>query len=212
MNTTLIGRLWPQTVTSTLSQLLMVIAGTLLLAVSAKVQVPFWPVPMTMQTFVVLLIGASCGARLAGATVAAYLVEGAIGLPVFAGTTQFMNFFLTIYSGPDGFALLYNSAGLKYMAGPTGGYLAGFFIAALVVGWLADRGFGRTIATTLAAFLIGEVIIFALGVGWLAGGFPGLGLQKALAAGLVPFLPAEALKMALACAVLPLAWRTKMRG
>jgi biotin transport system substrate-specific component len=189
MNTTLIGRLWPQTVTSTLSQLLLVIAGTLLLAVSAKVQVPFWPVPMTMQTFVVLLIGAAYGARLAGFTLAAYLAEGAAGLPVFA-----------------------KGAGLAYMAGPTGGYLAGFVIAAVVVGWLADRGYGRAVVTTLVAFLAGEVIIFALGVGWLAGGFPGLGLQKALADGLMPFLPAEALKIALACAVLPLAWRTKTRG
>jgi biotin transport system substrate-specific component len=200
MNTTLIGRLWPQTVTSTLSQLLLVIAGTLLLAVSAKVQVPFWPVPMTMQTFVVLLIGAAYGARLAGFTLAAYLAEGAAGLPVFA-----------------------KGAGLAYMAGPTGGYLAGFVIAAVVVGWLADRGYGRAVVTTLVAFLAGEVIIFALGVGWLAGGFPGLGLQlaggfpglglqKALAEGLMPFLPAEALKIALACAVLPLAWRTKTRG
>jgi biotin transport system substrate-specific component len=181
MYTTLIGRLWPQTAVSFLHQALLVVAGTLLLALSAKVQVPFWPVPMTMQTFVVLLIGASCGARLAGATLALYLAEGAVGLPVFAA-----------------------GSGLAYMAGPTGGYLAGFLVAALVVGWLADRGFGRTISTTLAAFLIGEVIIFALGVGWLA---TLIGPEKAIAAGLVPFLPAEALKVALACALLPFAWR-----
>jgi biotin transport system substrate-specific component len=186
MNTTLIGRLWPQTVNSTLSQLLLVIAGTMLLAVSAKVQVPFWPVPMTMQTFVVLLIAAAYGARLAGITLGAYLAEGALGLPVFA-----------------------KGAGLAYMAGPTGGYLAGFLVAAVVVGWLADRGYGRAVVTTLVAFLAGEAIIFALGVGWLA---VFLGLPKALAAGLVPFLPAEALKIALACAVLPLAWRTRTRG
>ena len=186
MNTTLIGRLWPRTVGSTLAQFLLVVAGTVLLAVSAKLQVPFWPVPMTMQTFVVLLIGAGCGARLAGLTLAAYLAEGAAGLPVFA-----------------------KGAGLAYLAGPTGGYLAGFFIAAIAVGWLADRGYGRAVATTLIAFVLGEAIIFALGVGWLAAF---MGLPKAFAAGVVPFLPAEAVKIALACMVLPLAWQARTHG
>jgi len=181
MNATLIGRIWPHSASSTTYQAMLVIAGTLLLAISAKVQVPFWPVPMTMQTFVVLLIGAACGARLAGITLAAYLAEGSAGLPVFA-----------------------KGAGLAYLAGPTGGYLFGFLVAAIVVGWLADRGFGRVVATTLAAFLIGEIIIFALGAGWLA---TYLGIHKAVAAGVTPFLLAEAVKIGLACALLPTAWR-----
>ncbi len=183
MNATLIGRLWPQTTTSMAYKALLVVAGTLLRAISAKVQVPFWPVPMTMQTFVVLLIGAVCGARLAGITLTAYLGEGALGLPVFA-----------------------KGAGLAYMAGPTGGYLAGFLVAAIVVGWLADRGYGRAVATTLAAFVIGEVIVFACGAGWLA---TYLGAQKAIAAGVTPFLLAEVVKIGLACALLPAAWRLR---
>jgi biotin transport system substrate-specific component len=185
MNSTLVGRLWPRTVDSTLMQVVLVIAGTALLALSAKVQVPFWPVPMTMQTFVVLIIGAAYGARLGGITLLAYLAEGAIGLPVFA-----------------------KGGGVAYLAGPTGGYLVGFLVAAFVVGWLADRGYGRAVLTTLVAFVIGEAVIFTLGVGWLA---TIIGLDKAVAAGLVPFLPAEALKIALACALLPLAWQAKPR-
>jgi len=181
MNATLIGRIWPQSAGSMTYQALLVIAGSLLLAISAKVQVLFWPVPMTMQTFVVLLIGAAYGARLAGITLAAYLVEGTVGLPVFA-----------------------KGAGLAYLAGPTGGYLAGFLVAAVVVGWLADRGFGRVVATTLAAFVIGEAIIFVLGAGWLA---TYLGAGKAVAMGITPFLLAEAVKIGLACALLPAAWR-----
>ncbi len=95
-------------------------------------------------------------------------------------------------------------AGIAYLAGPTGGYLAGFLVAAIVVGWLADRGHGRSAATTLAAFVVGEVIIFVLGAGWLA---TYLGAGKAVAAGVRPFLLAEAVKIGLACALLPAAWR-----
>lgn len=162
-----------------------IIIGNLLLILSAKIQIPFWPVPMTMQTFVVLMIGAAFGARMAGATVLAYLVEGALGLPVFATGT-----------------------GLAYMAGPTAGYLAGFLVAATIVGWFADRGHGRSILTTLIAFLIGEAVILSLGAGWLAVLF---GPEKAVSAGLLPFLPGEIAKVALACATLPLLWRTARR-
>lgn len=185
MNTTLATNLWSGLARSRLYQVLVVLGGTLLLAVSAKVQVPFWPVPMTMQTFVVLMIGAGLGARLAGTTVLAYLVEGAAGLPVFAG-----------------------GAGPAYLTGPTGGYLFGFLVAAILVGWLADKGFGRSLLTTLAAFAAGEVVIFALGTGWLA---TLIGIDKALSAGLFPFLPGEAVKVILACAVLPIAWRAARR-
>ena len=185
MNTSLVASVWPQSRQSLAYQALLVLAGSILLAVSAKVQVPFWPVPMTMQTFVVLMLGATLGWRLAGATVLAYLAEGALGLPVFA-----------------------KGAGLAYLAGPTGGYLLGFLLAAVLVGWLAERGYGRTIITTLLAFLAGEVVIILLGAGWLA---TFIGTAKAIEAGVVPFLGAEAVKVALACLLLPFAWKAAGR-
>ena len=105
--------------------MLLALVGTLALTVSAKTQIPFWPVPMTMQTFAVLVIGmAYGGTRLGVATIALYLLEGALGLPVFAGT-------------PKGL-------GLAYMMGPTGGYLLGFVAGAWLCGWPAERGFDRS--------------------------------------------------------------------
>jgi biotin transport system substrate-specific component len=159
----------------------LVLIGTALLAISAKIQVPFWPVPMTMQTFAVLVLGMAYGWRLAGASVLLYLVQGAIGLPVFAA-----------------------GSGLAYFAGPTGGYLLGFLLAAVAVGWLAEHGWDRSPLRTLAAMLIGTAIIFALGLAWLA---TLIGLPQAIDAGLVPFLPGETVKIALATAILPSAWR-----
>lgn len=179
---TLAGTLWPAEGSSEiLRNVVLALVGTGLLAVSAKIMVPFWPVQMSMQTFAVLVIGAAYGWRLAGATVALYLAQGAIGLPVF---------------GLGG--------GLAYMAGPTGGYLIGFLPAAMIVGFLAERGFDRRWPTALVMFLIGDAIIFAFGVAWLSSL---IGFEKAIAGGLLPFLPAEALKIALAMAVLPLAWK-----
>lgn len=179
--------LWPATSANrVLRAVLMIVAGSLLLTVSAKIQVPFWPVPMTMQTGVVLVLGAALGWRMAGATVAAYLAQGAMGLPVFAA-----------------------GGGIAYLAGPTGGYLIGFFAAAVVVGWLAERGWDRSLVTAFAAMLIGNVVIFTLGVGYLS---TLIGFQTAIAAGLVPFLAGEALKIALATALLPFAWRWVKRN
>ncbi|MCX8102554.1 MAG: biotin transporter BioY [Geminicoccaceae bacterium] len=182
MTGTLAARLWPvEAGNATTRAIVLIVAGSLLLTLSAKVQVPFWPVPMTMQTFVVLLIGATYGARLGAATLAAYLALGAAGLPVFA-----------------------SGAGPAYMMGPTGGYLVGFLVAAWLVGKLAERGLDRRVLTALPMFLVGDVVILALGVSWLA---TLIGFEKAWAAGVLPFLPAEALKIALAMALLPLAWR-----
>jgi biotin transport system substrate-specific component len=164
----------------------LALIGTALLTVSAKIQVPFWPVPMTMQTFVVLVLGMAYGSRLAGATVLLYLAQGAIGLPVFAG-----------------------GGGIAYMAGPTGGYLAGFLLAAVAVGWLAEHGWDRSVPRTLAAMLIGTGIIFACGLAWLS---TLIGLPQAFSAGLVPFLLGEAVKVALATAILPFAWRLLQRA
>lgn len=184
---TLADVLWSPAAGSTaVRAIVLAVIGSLLLTISAKIQVPFWPVPMTMQTFVVLVLGVAYGWRLAGATVLLYLAEGALGLPVFAG-----------------------GGGLAYMAGPTGGYLAGFLLAAIAVGWLAERGWARSAASTLAAMLIGTAIIFACGVAWLA---TLLGLPQAISAGLVPFLLSEAVKIALATALVPSAWRLLRRS
>ncbi len=165
---------------------LLALVGSLLLYASAKVQVPFYPVPITMQTFAVLVIGMAYGWRLGGATVAFYLAQGAVGLPVFAGTPE-------------------KGLGLAYMAGPTGGYLLGFLLAAIAVGWLAERGWDRSVLKTLAAMVLGTAIIFALGVLYLGAL---IGWDKpVLDFGLYPFLPGAVFKIGLAAAVLPLAWK-----
>lgn len=182
---TLVDALWPAGTTPAVRWTVLALAGSLLLTASAKAQVPMWPVPMTMQTFVVLVLGMAYGARLAGATVALYLFEGALGLPVFAGTPE-------------------RGLGLAYMAGPTGGYLAGFLLAAVAVGWLAERGWDRKAAWSIAAMAIGTVLQLVPGVAWLA---VLIGFEKALAAGLTPFLVGAVLKLGLAAAVLPLAWK-----
>ena len=167
------------------------VTGSLLLWVSAKVQIPFYPVPMTMQTFAVLFLGFALGARLGAAAVLLYLVEGALGLPVFAGTPE-------------------KGLGLAYMMGPTGGFLAGFVVAAYVTGWLAERGMDRRFLTAAVAAFAGLSVIYALGLGWLGGL---LGLDKPiLEFGLYPFVPAEILKLALLAALLPLCWRGLSRN
>ena len=184
---TLAEVLWsPAAGSSAVRAIVLAVIGSLLLTISAKIQVPFWPVPMTMQTFVVLALGVAYGWRLAGATVLLYLAQGALGLPVFAG-----------------------GGGLAYMAGPTGGYLAGFLLAAVAVGSLAERGWARSAPSTLAAMLIGTAIIFGCGIAWLA---TLIGLPQAISAGLVPFLLSEAVKIALATALVPSAWRLMRRS
>jgi biotin transport system substrate-specific component len=144
-----------------------------------------WPVPMTMQSFVVLVLGMAYGSRLAAATVGLYLLEGALGLPVFAGTPE-------------------RGIGIAYMMGPTGGFLFGFLLVATLMGWLAERGWDRTLVGTVAALAIGTVLLFVPGVAWLAAL---IGWSKAVAAGLTPFLAGSVVKLALAAALLPLAQR-----
>lgn len=182
MNATLLGLL-PRTLPVKIAA---VILGTLLLAASAKVQVPFWPVPMTMQTTVVLVLGMAYGWRLGAATVALYLAQGLMGLPVFAGPT----------------------AGPAYMMGPTAGYLVGFLAAAAVIGWLADRGWDQTWGRTALAMALGHAVIFAFGVAWLAGL---VGLEKAVAVGLTPFIAATILKTGLGLALVQAGWAVARR-
>jgi biotin transport system substrate-specific component len=172
----IVNVLWPSG--GMVRALALALFGTALLAASAKVQVPFWPVPMTMQTFVVLVLGAAYGWRLGMGTMLAYLAEGALGLPVFAGTPE-------------------KGIGLAYMMGPTGGYLIGFVAAAALVGWLFETGRARGLIGLAAAMILGHAAIFLFGVGWLAGS---LGFAKAVALGLTPFWAATILKTALAMA------------
>lgn len=155
-----------------------VLLGSSLLWVSAKMQVPFWPVPITMQTYVVLTLGAFFGWRLGAATVGAYLAEGVLGLPVFAGTPA-------------------NGTGLAYIVGPTGGYLAGYLVAVVLVGILIESRWNRSILSTAAALLIGELIILILGCSWLA---LQTGWDGAAALGLGPFLLGDGVKLVLAVA------------
>jgi biotin transport system substrate-specific component len=153
-------------------KVVLALLGVGVLAASAHIAIPFWPVPMTMQSGTVLLISAVYGSGLAEATLLAYLVAGAMGLPVFAA-----------------------GAGIAYLAGPTGGYLLGYLLAASFMGFCGSRGWMRGVVGTVAAFLVGTVIIYALGLGWLS---VLMGTHKAVALGLVPFLPAEATKIAMA--------------
>lgn len=183
---TLLDTLWPQPAgRRAWRNLALALVGTIALTVSAKLQIPFWPVPLTMQTFVVLVIGAAFGWELGTATLLLYLAEGALGLPVFAGTPA-------------------RGVGVAYMTGPTGGYLAGFVAGAALCGWLAERGWDRSVWRTAAAMALGHLLILACGWAWLAAL---VGPQKAYAAGVAPFYVATLFKTALAVAALPLAWR-----
>lgn len=173
-----------QKVSSLAVQIALVVAGSLLLTLSAyvKVPLPFTPVPISGQTFAVLLIAAALGSRLGVSAVALYLVQGALGLPVLSG----------------------GAAGLAYMLGPTGGYLIGFLVAAAVVGKLVERGMDRSVRTAWIAFVAGQVAIYACGAAWL--GFY-VGWPSAWIQGVVPFLVGDALKVFLAAALLPAAWK-----
>lgn len=164
----------------------VVVAGSLLLTLSAKVSLPFYPVPMTLQTLVVLCLGMALGPRLGVLTVALYLAQGAMGLPVFAGTPE-------------------KGLGLAYMLGTTGGYLIGFLLAAFAVGCLARLRWDRSILTTIAAMVIGNAIIYACGLLWLGSI---VGWDKPLLAwGMTPFLLGDLAKVLIAAAVLPTLWK-----
>jgi biotin transport system substrate-specific component len=159
---------------------ILIALGTALLTLSAKVNLPLPYVPMTLQTLVVLMIGAAYGWRLGAATVIAYLGEGALGLPVFAG--------------PLG--------GLAPLVGPTAGYLYGFVLAALATGWLSERGWDRSVPRLFVAMAIGHALILGAGFAWLAFGMK-LGVDKAWLVGIVPFIAASLVKNALGAALVP---------
>jgi biotin transport system substrate-specific component len=179
---TLLERSLPR-LNSHVRDILLVVGGSLCVAGMAQVRIPlpFTPVPITGQTFAVLLVGAVLGFRRGAASLGLYLLMGLVGLPFFAG----------------------GASGLAYLMGPTGGYLIGFTVAASLVGLMAARGMDRHIPTALLAFLAGEIVIYLFGVAWLS---VFLGLPHAIAAGFLPFILGDAIKLAAAGLVLPAAW------
>jgi biotin transport system substrate-specific component len=172
---------------SWLFNIVMVVVFSAFVALSARVAIPWWPVPMTLQPLTVLFTGAVLGSRRGALTLGLYLAEGAVGLPVFAG-----------------------GAGIAYMLGPTGGYLVSYPVAAGLVGWLAERGWDRKLAWTAAAMTLGLLVIYAFGVVWLVG-FLG-DLWASLVQGMLIFIPGDLVKIAIATLALPGGWALARRG
>ena len=165
---------------------LTIVAGAALMTLAAKVQIPFWPVPMTLHTMAVMAFAVAFGPRIAVAIFLAYLAAGAVGLPVFSGSPE-------------------RGIGLAYMAGPTGGYLLGYLIASWLVGMLAH---GKGTVGRVMAMLAGMVPIYLVGVAWLAAYVPA---SQLLAVGVTPFLVGDLVKIGVVAAagmVLPttIAW------
>lgn len=165
---------------------IMVAFGVALIALSAKVQIPFWPVPMTLQTLAIAGLAAAYGLRLGMATIIAYLIAGYMGAPVFAGPV----------------------AGPAYLVGPTAGFLAGFVVLTAIVGYVADRTASKNPFALFGAMLVGDVLLFALGFVWLAyffvtGSGNTLGADFAWAKGVSPYILGDIVKMALAAALVP---------
>jgi len=169
-------------------RVLLAFAGSWLVAGLAQIQIelPFTPVPITGQTLGVLLVGASLGAGLGGVSMALYLAQGAIGLPFFSG-------------GDSGADLLRLSA-------VTGGYLWGFVLSAAVVGWLAERGWDRSIRSSIGAMFLGELALYLVAIPWLMQALD-VPLGEALELGLAPFVVGDTIKLLLAAGLLPAGWR-----
>ena len=181
---TVYTRTFPRT-SGWLRDVILILVGALLVAALAQLEIPlpFTPVPITGQTFGVLLVGAALGSKRGAASLASYLAMGLIGLPFFAGGAR----------------------GLSILTGATGGYLVGFVFAAYIIGLLAERGLERSVRTSLLPFLIGTIMIYIFGITWLAillGSF-----EQAILAGLLPFLIGDTIKLITASLVMPGAWR-----
>ncbi len=194
---TLAAALWaPAQVSPLLRGAMLALAGSLFVALCAQITVPLWPVPVTGQTFAVLSVGLVCGWRVGGAALLLYLIEGALGLPFFAG----------------------GAGGWASVVGPSGGYIWGFVLAAALVGYLAERGWDRNVWRTAAALFLGNVVLYVPGLIWLALFYAGPGQDYIAAtgattawgasinAGLLPFLLGDALKLALAASLIPAIW------
>jgi biotin transport system substrate-specific component len=185
---TLASSIWPVTESDSTARrglrlVGLALLGTAFVAACAQVQIPWWPVPFTGQTFAVLVLGMVYGARLGAGTLLLYVAVGGLGLPIYAEL----------------------SSGWAVLTGTTGGYFIGFVLAAGLVGWLAERGWDRSVWLTGLAMLLGNVLIYVPGLLWLGAV---VGWDKPILAwGLTPFLLGDAVKLVLAAAVLPYAWK-----
>ncbi len=167
-------------------QAVLVVLGIAALAIAAKIRVPMWPVPITMGTFAVLTIGTAYGARLGLVTMLGYLLIGALGFDVFAGSSA-------------------EKYGLTYMMGGTGGYLVGYLLATVLLGALAARGWDRSVGKLALALVLANVVIYVPGLLWLGQLF---GWDKPILEwGLTPFLLGDAIKLALAALLIPAVWK-----
>ena len=184
-NLTLTGALWGSN--SALRHVVLVVAGIAILAVSAKIAVPMWPVPITMGTFAVLALGAAYGPRLGLVTILGYMLVGALGFDVFAGTGGEVN-------------------GLAYMMAGTGGYLVGFVLATIALGYGATRGWDRSVFKMVGLLLVANALIYVPGLAWLMHLY-GMDLSAAVNAGMLPYLVGDAVKLALVALLLPTAWK-----
>jgi biotin transport system substrate-specific component len=201
MNTTLAQRALPLS-NATVRDILLAVAGSLLVAAAAQVKIPFWPVPMTLQTLAVLLVGGAYGARLGAATLGLYALEGAVGLPFFAG----------------GKAGLFDDKLTYFLPASSMGYVAGFVMAAALVGYLAQMGWINSASRMVMATLAGAVVLYVPGLLWLGvwamitQGFDvATAAQKTLEWGLYPFIYGDVLKAAIAGLGLSAGWSTFKR-
>ncbi len=190
--------LWPERVNPVVRNVVLVLLGTGILTLSAKINVLTVPVPITMQTFAVMALAAAYGSRLAVATVVAYLLEGLVGIPVFANTAL---------------------AGPSYFLGTTGGFLIGFIPTAFIVGLAADRGWDRSPIRLGLTMIVADAVTFVMGFAWLAwfatranGVDGGIGVANAWTYGVQPFIVADLVKIALAACVIPAGWVLLDRG
>ncbi|MFT3671101.1 biotin transporter BioY [Aestuariivirga sp.] len=180
----LADRLWTQSAgSSMLRKGALVLLGSLVIAAAAQVNVPMQPVPMTLQTLAVLSVGAALGARLGVAALVLYVLEAAVGLPVLAEM----------------------KSGLPTLLGPTGGYILGFVLAAGLVGYLAERGFDRSMPRMMLAMLLGAALIYVPGLLWLSGFVGGFG--QAITFGLTPFVLGDIVKAVIAAIAFPAVWK-----
>lgn len=198
MDNTLAARLWPTATSNMVRSMALAIAGSLLVAAAAQITVPMWPVPMTLQTLAVLLVGGAYGARLGAATLGLYALEGAVGLPFFA-------------SGRSGIF----DAKLDYLLPASSmGFIVGFIVAAALVGYLAQSGWIDSITRMIMATVLGGTVLYVPGLIWLGVWAATTGVvpegmtaaQAALSWGLHPFIPGDILKAVIAALGLSVAW------
>jgi|TARA_B110000967_G_C18856379_1_gene547458 biotin transport system substrate-specific component len=183
----LVALYWPNQISGRLFlSALLVILGVLIISISAKIQIAFYPIPVTMQTFAVLVIGMAFGRWLGALTAIVYLIAAILGLPVLAGGSE-------------------KSADFALLTTPTSGFLIGFIVAAWTVGWLGELGWGKTVRWALCAMIIGTCVILLLGMFWLTLTYSWSGEQ--VLNSLIGLMPGAILKIALASVLVPFLWR-----